>query len=356
MQRKIIAFSLAIMIAAIGFVVTDARKSNTTEYISQGKVDTYGAPNAKENIVEDFAGDQLGAATDIGAVVSDISEIGGAIVDNVGGDIGLGDIIDGAGDLIGGIIGGGNGSGGSGGNTGGTYAPQDTTGGYIVLVPAATDYYTEPDPNLTESSTDVVGETVDFASDVNPYVKPVGELKGGDTGDGVRWVQWIFIYTRYGLRDDGITGVFDEDTMAVVKKFQKEQGLVVDGIVDEEVIDKLEYFYMQTIAPELVTYSPNSNNTTTAIHNVENEGDDDISAAVIVALVSAVWLLAILFIIIVRIMKKNAKNNKTNSKTSSSPKEESKNESADENSKSDKTETKAEDNTENKTENTSNDQ
>lgn len=356
MQRKIIAFSLAIMIAAIGFAVTGAGKSNTTEYISQGKVDTYGAPNAKENIVEDFADDQLGVATDIGAVVSDLSEIGGAIVDNVGGDIGFGDIIDGAGDLIGGIIGDGNGSGGSGGNTGGTYAPQNTTGGYIVLVPAATDYYTEPDSNLTESTTGVVGETVDFGSEVNPYVKPVGELKGGDTGDGVRWVQWIFIYTRYGLRDDGITGVFDEDTMAVVKKFQKEQGLVVDGIVDEEVIDKLEYFYMQTIAPELVTYSPNSNNTTTALHNVENEGDDDISAAVIVALVSVVWLLAILFIIIVRILKKNAKNDKTNSKTSSSPKEESKNESADESSKSDTTEIKAEDNTENKTENTSNDQ
>lgn len=317
MKRRIIAFSLVVMITAISFAVIDARESNTTEYISQGNIDTYGAPNAKGNIVEDFANDQLGVATDLGGVVSDLSDIGGEIISNVGGDIGLGgsggigDIVGGAGDILGGIIGGDGGSGsigGLGGNTGGTYAPQNTTGDYITIVPAATDYYTVPDPNIPSSTeADNVGETVDFGSNINPYTKPVGELKGGDTGDGVKWIQWIFIYTRYGLRDNGITGVFDEDTMAVVKKFQNEYGLVPDGIVGDEEIALLEIFYLNTINPEIVTYAPvsSSNSAPTSKYNAEEE--EDHSLAIIIALVSAVWILAIVFVIILK-MAKNKNN------------------------------------------------
>lgn len=343
MKRRIIAFSLAVMLAAIGFVVIEAKESNTTENISQGNIDTYGAPNAKNNIVEDFANDQLGVATDIYGVVSDLSEIGGEVIGNVGGDLGIGEsggiggIIGDVGDIIGGILGGEGGSGSLGGNTGGTYAPQDTTGEYISIIPAATDYYTLPDPNLTSSTEAVnVGETVDFGSNINPYTKPVGELKGGDTGDGVKWIQWIFIYTRYGLRDDGITGVFDEDTMAVVKKFQNEYGLVADGVVGEEEINMLEYFYLQTINPDIVTYAPISSSNSAPTTKFNAKSEDDNSLAIIIALVSAVWILAFVFVIVLKMAK-----NKSNRNKPDAPKEELKENSTTDNTIDNKTDNKS---------------
>ncbi len=320
MKNKIIAFSLAMVIAAIGFAIVGVKSVNNAKEVSRGDVDSHGAPNS--NIVDSYFNGQINVATDILGVVTDLSDIGGDIIGNIGGDLGigegngLGDIIDGAEGIIGGILGGSGGNGGiggSGGNADGTYAPQNTTGGYITIVPAATDYYTVPDPNLTTSVTDAgnVGETVDFGSDANPYTKPVGELKGGDTGDGVRWIQWMFIYTRYGLKDNGITGVFDEDTMAVVKKLQKENGMVADGIVDEEVINKIEYLYYQSIYSEPATFAPVSTTSSNMIYKAEVE--DDSSTAFIILLVSGVWILVIVLIIILKVAKDKAKKNKNSS-------------------------------------------
>ena len=316
MKNRIIAFSLAVVLVAIGFAVAGIKDVNNVKNVSRGDVDSHGAPNS--NIVEDYFEGNVNVATDIMGVVTDLSDIGGDIISNIGGDLnigegnGLGDIIGGAEGIIGGILGGdsGSGNGGAGGNVDGTYAPQNTTGGYITIVPAATDYYTTPDPNLTTSATDAgnVGETVDFASETNPYTKPVGELKGGDTGDGVRWIQWMFIYTRYGLRDDGITGVFDEDTMAVVKKLQKENGMVVDGIVDEEVIDKIEYLYFQSIYAEPATFAPVSTTSSGITYKADVE-DDNNSTAIIVILVSIVWILAIVLVLVLKVVKNKSKKN-----------------------------------------------
>ena len=315
MKNKIIALSLAMVIAAIGLAMVGVKSVTNVKDVSDGSVGSQGAANS--NVVEDYLNGQIGVATDILGVVTDLSDIGGDIIGNVGGDLGigngngLGDLIDGAGGLLDGILGGDTGSiGGLGGNTNDTYAPQNTTGGYITVVPAATDYYTAPDPNLTvpASETGVVGETVDFGSEVNPYTKPVGELKGGDTGDGVRWIQWMFIYTRYGLKDNGITGVFDEDTMAVVKKLQKEYGMVVDGIVDEEVIDKIEYLYYQTIYLETTSYTPLSTASSNPMYKAEVK--DDASTAIIIVLVSGVWILAIVLIIVLKVAKDKSKKKK----------------------------------------------
>lgn len=318
MKKKIIALSLAIVIAALGIVIAGVNSVTDARSVSDGSVNSRGAANS--NIAEDYFNGQMGVATDIFGVVSDLSDIGGDIISNVGGDLGLGNgdgiggIVDGAGDILGGIFGGDIGGIGSiGGNTVDTYAPQNTTGGYIVVVPAATDYYTEPDPNMTviPSESGIVGETVDFGSDTNPYTKPVGELKGGDTGDGVRWIQWMFIYTRYGLKDNGITGVFDEDTMAVVKKLQKENGMVVDGIVDEEVIDKIEYLYYQSIYLEPATFAPVSTTSANPLYKAEVE--DDASTAIIIVLVSAVWILAIVLIIVIKVTKDKSRKKKMSS-------------------------------------------
>lgn len=316
MKNKITAFSLAVVIAAIGFAVAGVKNSDKLNDVSYGDVNSHDAGNT--NIVESYLNGQIGVATDIMGIVTDLSDIGGDIVGNIGGDIGLGEgnglgeLIEGAEGIIGGIIGGdsGSGLGGLGGNNVETYAPQNTTGGYITIVPAATDYYTTPDPNLTTPSTEpgTVGETVDFGSDTNPYTKPVGELKGGDTGDGVRWIQWMFIYTRYGLRDDGITGVFDEDTMAVVKKLQKENGMVVDGIVDEEVINKIEYLYFQSIYSEPATFAPVSSTSSDRTYKAEVE--DDSSTAIIIILVSGIWILVIVLIIVLKVAKDKAKKKK----------------------------------------------
>lgn len=333
MKRKIIALSLALVVVAVSLVVAGVKMSDPTkENISQGSVDTYAAPGESNGIVGDYANGQLEVATDLMGLVTDLSDIGGDIISNVGGDIGLGgqgggigDLIGDAGGMIGGILGGNGGSGGVGGlggNTGETYPPQNTTGGYITIVPAATDYYTIPDPNLTVSATDSanVGETVDFAVDVNPYTKPTGELKGGDTGDGVKWIQWMFIYTRYGLSDNGITGVFDEDTMAVVKKLQKESGMVVDGIVDDEVISKIEYLYYQAIYSEPATFAPATYEAKQTPYTVEVEEDN--STAIILILISVVWILAIVLIIVIKLTKGKAKKSKART---SQPKEENNN-------------------------------
>lgn len=321
MKHRIIALALSVIIMAVSLAVIGAKNANESVCnISDAEMDSYANAHTENDLVDNFVNDRVDSVSGMYDVIGDISQVGGDVIGNVAGDSGLGniggdiggvgDLIGGAGDLIGDIIGG---SGGTGSGSGAeTYAPQNTTGGYITIVPAATEFYTVPDttlvPSVSATDSANTGETVDFGATANPYTKPVGELKGGDTGDGVKWIQWIFIYTRYGLKDNGITGVFDEDTMAVVKKLQKENGMVVDGIVDDEVIDKIEYLYFQSIYSEPATFAPVST-TAKRVYNVEAPEEDN-SILTIIILISAVWVLAIIFIIVLRIAKKKNKADK----------------------------------------------
>ena len=332
MNKKITALSIAIVLFAISFATVgyDGAKAQTD--ISYANINTF----AEEQVVSstaslgEFVSDKINGVTDLGGIIGDVSDIGNSLGGLIGGGSsggglgglgsGLGDAIGGLGGALGGILGGSSGSGGLGsssdsGNV--TYDVNTETIGYIDIVPAVSDY-TPINTSSDSTTTDVVvNETVDFAATTNPYKKPTGELKGGDKGEGVKWMQWIFIYTRYGLKDDGITGVFDEDTMAVVKKLQKENGLTVDGIVDDEVIDKIDLLYFKAIYSTTAPASATEADTVvspTVSQNTDNKGEDTVGIVAIVIIIVLIWLTAIGGIVFIFVMKKKKGKNPKNSK------------------------------------------
>ena len=65
-----------------------------------------------------------------------------------------------------------------------------------------------------------------------PSVDPVyTTLRRGSKGDAVRECQGILARLGYDLGRCGIDGDFGKCTEAAVRKYQKERGLTVDGIV-----------------------------------------------------------------------------------------------------------------------------
>ena len=63
---------------------------------------------------------------------------------------------------------------------------------------------------LSSTNAAVNGEFVDYNTTVIPYAKPTAALNPGDKSDGVKWLQWILIYTECGLQNV-ITGEYDVD-------------------------------------------------------------------------------------------------------------------------------------------------
>ena len=62
----------------------------------------------------------------------------------------------------------------------------------------------------------------------NPYSVPARNVKKGQTGNAVRWVQWELNESGARLTVDGD---FGPKTLAAVRAFQKSKKLAVDGIV-----------------------------------------------------------------------------------------------------------------------------
>lgn len=331
MSRRILALSITILILAVSFVTVGYDNSNTM----YADVNTHAAGEsaASTESLGEFVSNKVNSVTDLGGIIGDVSDIGnslGGMVGGLGGGSlgGIGDAFSGIGDALGGLVdglGGGSSSGGSSGSV--TYDVNTETLGYIDIVPAASDFTPVLTTESAASTTEIaVNETVDFATTVNPYTKPTGELKGGDKGDGVKWMQWIFIYTRYGLKDNGITGVFDEDTMAVVKKLQKENGLAVDGIVDDEVIDKIELLYFQATYTTTAPANLTEPTTQVATTNQDSQSQKDKSAATMVAIVIIIvllWLFVVGVIIALVVFKKKKGGSKKADKKKKSKVEES---------------------------------
>lgn len=65
----------------------------------------------------------------------------------------------------------------------------------------------------------------------NPYSKPSANIRYGDRGDGVKWLQWELTNKSYSVGSSGIDGIFGSGTLTAVKKFQKDMSLTADGIV-----------------------------------------------------------------------------------------------------------------------------
>lgn len=61
-----------------------------------------------------------------------------------------------------------------------------------------------------------------------PYKRPTGNVRNGDKGDDVRWVQW---WLRLWGYDVTVDGSFGAKTEAAIREHQKKLGLTVDGIV-----------------------------------------------------------------------------------------------------------------------------
>ncbi len=333
MSKKITALSIAILILALCFTVTQKNEASVKSDVSSVKVNSYAASNAESTTsFQDYIGGQIGNITNIGGMIGDVSDIGNGLGDIIGGSGGIGSGLGGAigdiGGAIGGILNGGQSGGiqsGVGGTGSDTYPINTETLGYIDIVPAASSYITTTTETqvVTQEVVSTVNETVDFAATSNPYKKPTGELKGGDTGEGVKWMQWIFIYTRYGLKDDGITGVFDEDTMAVVKKLQKSNGINVDGIVDKEVVDAIELLYFQEIYGTTEVVQTEVVQVSEKNDDKDDKTDDTSELLPLIIAVIVLWVVAIIFVAILFIKKK-----KTKSKDESSVKPELKQENS----------------------------
>ena len=68
----------------------------------------------------------------------------------------------------------------------------------------------------------------------NPYMEPVNNVKRGDKGEGVKWVQFELREAGFAKDIDkagGIDGDFGKATEKAVKEFQKSCKITADGIV-----------------------------------------------------------------------------------------------------------------------------
>lgn len=329
MKKRFMALGMVIIMVAVTFTVLGVKGNSNVADVSYAQRNTYGESETEKttlftNPVDNFIGDKVDGVSNAYGIMSDLAGIAGDIGGSVSlGSGGIGEGVGGIGEALGGI---GDAFGGLFGeditptqnNQGVTYSVVETNVGHIQVVPAATQNYgTTPqlpggtvavqNPTVGTSASLNTAETVDFAAVKNPYQKPTGELKGGDTGEGVKWMQWIFIYTRYGLKDDGITGVFDEDTMAVVKKLQKENNMTVDGIVNDAVIDKIELLYFQSTytQPTLVPSTTSSGVKLTSPVVVPEQ--DNTVIILLVVLIVLVWIVAIAFVVVMVIKNKKKK-------------------------------------------------
>ena len=75
-----------------------------------------------------------------------------------------------------------------------------------------------------------------------PYDEPTVVLREGNSGDGVRWLQW-YLYKLGYLKQSDIDGDFGPTTLAAVKKFQSDKNLDVDGVVGSGTIGALKNEY-----------------------------------------------------------------------------------------------------------------
>lgn len=335
MKRKITVLSslvicVAVLVTVIGFGADNMKTDTTVAAIDvQYAKETSATTNAIGGLIEnvaggnvlgdaiDSAGQNLGSALE--GVTGNLSDAAGNLGDALGG-IGNGDglagVVGGIGDAIdgiGGVI-----------NSFTTTKPATTELGTITPVPAVSQYDTQVanpivNQNTTESTTALpegAGETVDYSATYNPYKKPTVELKAGDKDNSVKWVQWIFIYTHYGLKEDGITGVLDEDTVHLIKKFQAEKGLTVDGNMTKDFVDSLElYFYECTFGTGTTTSIPVTQPTQMETDTDDDSGEKNPNLPILIVALVLIWVLAIIAIVVLVIFLKKKKTDAKNVST-----------------------------------------
>lgn len=190
-----------------------------------------------------------------------------------------------------------------------------TTGSnfFDTIDPVVTGSYTSNYNQNTTASTPITslnGESVNYNTTVNPYSKPTAALNPGDKSDGVKWLQWILIYTECGLQGT-ITGEYDDATAAAVKNLQLKYGLTVDGIASLEVIEKADQMYndyISGVTPQNSS-SPAVFNTVGSANTSQGGKADkgvNVKVTVIIVVLIIVWIFAIAAVfVIIHIKRKN---------------------------------------------------
>ncbi len=324
MKKKITALCSVMVVLSICIAMIGVTGINMENDVTTAIIKNYNAPKT-----EDTTSDALGGISDIlGGIGSDslggigdaLGGIGDGSLGGVGDSLGgigdglggigdaLGSVAGGLGDALGGIFGGGSST------VVKTTAPATTSAdiGLIIPVPAATQTPSETQAPSTSVESTGAGETVDYAATSNPYSKPTATFVAGDEDETIKWLQWIFIYTHYGLNDNGITGVLDEATVAVVKKLQHENKLTVDGNITEEVIKAAEVLYYQSMLGDDVSAIEVSSEATTTV-NVTNtvgyeENNNDSTVILLIIILVIIWVMAIGGIVLLFIFKKKKMN------------------------------------------------
>ncbi len=336
MKKKITVLSSLVVCVAIIVTVmcfgADSTQADTTmvELNIQYAKETSATTNAIGGLIENVAGgnvvgDALGSAgQNIGSALEGVTGNMSDAVGNVGDALGsIGDggglagIVGGLGDAIDGI------SGALNGLT--TTKPATTELDTITPVPAASQYDTQAaNPIVSNNTTiptsavaDGEGETVDYSATSNPYKKPAIELKAGDKDNSVKWVQWIFIYTHYGLKEDGITGVLDDDTVHLIKKFQAEKGLTIDGNMTKDFVNALElYFYEYSFGTSSTTAVPLAQPTQIDSNVTSGEGEKQSNTSILIVALVLIWVLAIIAILVLVIFLKKRRSVATKAEAS----------------------------------------
>ncbi len=316
-RNRLLVLACMIIAAAIAVTVfgfsgiglkSDVSQVQANEYYGDGgRAQTLPAPSSTKN--SNAVGDvinQVSNKVDIDSITGAVSDIAGNLNASNLGDIAgeLGDLAGNLGGLLEGII----------------PTTERTTAdlGYINPTPAASQY--APDIIVTipiDSTTAVaLAETFDYSATSNPYSKPKVDLKAGDRDQSVKWVQWIFIFTHYGLDDSGLTGIVDDATVEVIKKFQTERGLTVDGNITSELVDNLELFYYEYTFGANTTESQTASITKLDDGNKSDDGDNKAIKTGLIIAIAIIWVLAIIAIVLVVILakKRMAKNNEADKK------------------------------------------
>lgn len=248
------------------------------------------------NLGGDGVGDFVGGVVE--SVFQD-NDVSGQVGDKVNGVIGVFDNFD-----LGGII---------------PTTQKQTVGTnfFDPINPVVTDSYNSNlQSNNTTASNPIPslnGESVDYNTTVNPYAKPTSALNPGDKGDGVKWLQWVLIYTECGLQGV-ITGDYDDATAAAVKTLQLKYGLTVDGIASLEVIEKADQMYNEYISgiSQQTTGSGAAFNTVGSTsgttQNNKKTTDTNVAVTIIIVILVIVWIFAIAVVcIIVHIKRRGIK-------------------------------------------------
>lgn len=76
-----------------------------------------------------------------------------------------------------------------------------------------------------------------------PYEEPTATLRSGDSGTGVKWLQWYLYKLGYLSSANDIDGEFGPTTLAAVKKFQTDSAIDVDGLAGSDTRSELKKAY-----------------------------------------------------------------------------------------------------------------